>query len=105
VSDNNSNSTLTRNVFAVIGLIYVVAKGIKAFNDHVKEPLEKKLTEVFDDEAEATARWRESQRTRWNGDIDSVAKQVGERVATKVSDPAAAAEAEAAVRDLGTLAR
>lgn len=45
-----------KNALALIGLVTVVNYGIKGFEKYLKEPLERKLTEVFDDESKRMAK-------------------------------------------------
>lgn len=64
---------------AVIGLFYVGGTAVKLFNRHVKRPLERKLTEIFDDEAASTEAWAARQRSKISQRVDAAAREAGRK--------------------------
>lgn len=91
--------TNIKTILAIIGVFYTGTVTLKLYNRHVKVPLERKLTEIFDDEAKATEEWTNKQRSK----VSEKIKQIGNEISRKAFEKAIAegkTEAEAvAARD------
>ena len=81
----SENSSMIRNVFAAVGVIFVTVKAVDVFRTHVQAPMEKRLADIFTDEQEQAAEARTAVVREWNAAIDTVIEGVDAATATAAS--------------------